>query len=99
MRPPYFVRFLPQREAAFASLRAFARDNDLPTPNPTEDWDGKRTVRLEGTAADGRKYAIGYEWTPEQLLRYLPRAPQPRFDCPSAAWPADVRVPLREIRR
>jgi hypothetical protein len=97
--PPYFVRFLPQRAAAYQAMRAFARVEEIPDPNPVEEWDGKRTVHCIATAPDGRQYGIGYEWTAEQAVRCLPRQPQPRFDCPSAVWPADVRVPLRELRR
>lgn len=99
MTPPWFVRHLPQRAAAFKIMAQFARDEGFPEPPVDEVLQRDGLVHLLGEAPDGRAYGVGYEWTPEQLLRYLPRRPQPRFDCPSAIWPADVLVPRREVRR
>lgn len=97
--PPWFVRHLPQREAAFAAVRRFVDLEGLPVTPLSEGWDGKRLVVVHGTTPDGRSYGIGYEWTAEQLARYLPRRPpQPRFE-EGGSWPTDVLVPLRTVHR
>lgn len=95
--PPWFTRFLPQRDAALHAVRQFAAEEGEKSPDIVERYDGKARVVCIGTAVDGREFGIGYEWTPEQLHRYLPpRSPQPVFGG-SARWPADVLVPLRQI--
>lgn len=100
MTPPWFVRFLPQREAAFKAMRAFSIEhNDGEVVEPSETRIAERTVQLIAATFEGREYSIGYEWTDEQVRRYLPaRPPEPNF-YGGAAWPADVLVPPREIRR
>lgn len=98
MTPPWFTRFLPQREAALSVLRRFAAEEGESADSVTERYDGRRTVMFVGIARDGREFGIGYEWTPEQAHRYAPRQRQPVFRG-SARWPADVFVPLRAIRR
>lgn len=98
MTPPWFTRFLPQREAAFSAVRQFVEREGLPVTPLSERYDGARMVVVHGKTPDGRAYGIGYEWLPEQLHRYLPpRAPQPVF-VDTAAWPVDVLVPLRALR-
>lgn len=97
MTPPWFTRFLPQRDAAFRIMAQFARDEGFAEPPVSEVLQRDGLVHLLGTAPDGREYGVGYEWTPEQVRRYSPpRAPQPVFGG-SARWPADVLVPLRQI--
>lgn len=97
MTPPWFVRHLPQRAAAFTLMAQFARDEGFAEPPVREVMQRDGLVHLYGEAPDGREYGVGYEWTREQLHRYLPpRPPQPRFEG-GGAWPADVLVPLRAI--
>lgn len=97
MTAPWFARFLPQREAAFHVMRQFARDEGFPESSVDEVRAGPRVVHLLGEAPDGRQYGVGYEWTDEQLTRYLPpRPPQPRFEG-GGAWPVDVLVPRRKV--
>lgn len=99
MKPPYFVRFLPQRAAAFEIMRKFAlKHNDGENVEPSEVWDGARRVSLIAATFEGREFGLAYEWTPEQVVRYTPARAEPVFTS-SARWPAVVPAPLREIRR
>lgn len=95
---PWFVRHLPQRAAALVAIGRFAAENGFAVPEVEERMAGRRTVHFVGTSPDGREFGIGYEWTPKQLARYVPRQPQPNFTG-SARWPADVLVPLRKVPR
>lgn len=96
---PWFVRFLPQRAAAISAIDRFAAENGFVVPDLDERMAGAHTVHFVGLSPDGREFGIGYEWTPEQLWRYLPALPPAPNFYGGASWPADVSVPLRAIVR